>query len=57
MAGEEIIAERLPDFLHEQYGSDKEYVHNLIKEKKKNREFDWSISRIVRVTKRTNTRL
>jgi len=44
MAGEKILAERLPFFSHEQYGSDKEYVENLIKEKKINREFYWSTS-------------
>ena len=42
IAGEEILARKLPDLLHEEYGSDKDYVKDLIRKKKQEREFGWN---------------
>ena len=42
IAGEEILARKLPDLLHEEYGSDKDYVKDLIRKKKEEREFGWN---------------
>lgn len=42
IAGEEILARKLPDLLHEEYGSDKDYVKDVIRKKKQERKFDWS---------------